>query len=344
MNDVQRFLGAACLALLAGTAVAVDENWGQDAAGGQDPAPIHRFAGSWLVGYRGPQWDQTVFPTGPAVDKRGHGEWQNTVTVEGDVTRAFFLAPRGKSPLEVHRNYEQALMAAGFKPVFRCELKCDDLYFGMDDTLHFSKGTAWAKGYLGAAQGDSRYSIQRGALSSYEGRFLYGTLPAGGGAPLHVLVYTSVALNDRTGVAATFIQSARPKAMQTGQVTLDAKALQQGLQAEGKVALYGIYFDTGKAVVKPESQPQLAEMAKALQAQPQLKVYIVGHTDNQGSLDANLALSMQRAQAVAQALTTQHHIDAKRLVAKGVASLAPVGSNAAEDGRAKNRRVEMVLQ
>ena len=339
-----RFFAAGALALLAGAAGAADENWGRDAPGGQDPAPIRRFTGSWQIGYRAPQWDQTVFPTGPAVDTRGHKEWLNTVGVEGEVTRAFFLAPRGKSPLEVHRSYEQALAAAGLKAVFRCELKCDDLYFGMDETLHLAKGTAWAKGSLGTTQGDSRYSIDHGALSAYEGRFLYGTLPAAGGAPLHVLVYTSLAENELTGVAATFIQTARPKAMQAGQVVVDAQALQQGLQAEGKVALYGIYFDTGKAVLKPESQPQLAQMAKALQSQPQLKVFIVGHTDNQGGLDGNLALSMQRAQAVAQALAAQHKVDPKRLLAKGVANLAPVASNAGEEGRSRNRRVEMVVQ
>lgn len=325
------------------SAVAADIDWGKDAPGAQDPAPIHRFAGSWMIGYRAPQWEQTVFPTGPAVDRNGHREWLNTVTVEGQVTRAFYLAPRGKSPLEVHRNYEQALMAAGFKPVFRCDLKCDDLYFGMDDTLHFTRGATWATGSLGTTTGDGRYSIDHGAMSAYDGRFLYGTLPAHG-ATLHVLIYTSVAENERTGVAATFVQIAEPKAMATGQVTVDAKALQQGLQSDGRVALYGIYFDTGRAVLKPESKPQLDEMAKLLQAQAGLKVYIVGHTDNQGSLDGNLGLSMQRAQEVAQALATGYKIDAKRLQPKGVASLAPIASNGGEDGRARNRRVELVVQ
>ena len=80
---------------------------------------------------------------------------------------------------------------------------------------------------------------------------------------------------------------------------VDAKALQGGLEAEGKVALYGIYFDTGKAELKPESRPQLDEMGKLPQAQPALKVYIVGHTDNQGSLEANLQLAAACAAVVA---------------------------------------------
>ena len=132
--------------------------------------------------------------------------------------------------------------------------------------------------------------------------------------------------------------------MPAGQVTVDANALQAGLQAEGKIALYGIFFDTGKAALKPESAPQLEQMGKLLQSQPALNVYVVGHTDNQGVLEANLVLAQQRAQAVAMALSTTCKINAKRIIAKGVANLAPVASNATEEGRARNRRVELVAQ
>jgi hypothetical protein len=85
-------------------------------------------------------------------------------------------------------------------------------------------------------------------------------------------------------------------------------------------------------------------VAKLLEGQPALRVHIVGHTDNQGTLAANLALSRARAQAVADALAKTHRIDPKRLGVAGVASYSPVASNAAEAGRAKNRRVELVVQ
>ena len=77
---------------------------------------------------------------------------------------------------------------------------------------------------------------------------------------------------------------------------VDAAAMQKGLGETGHIALYGIYFDTDKAVVKPESQPTLAEIAKLLAGQPQLAVFIVGHTDNQGAYDYNLDLSRRRAE------------------------------------------------
>jgi outer membrane protein OmpA-like peptidoglycan-associated protein len=85
-------------------------------------------------------------------------------------------------------------------------------------------------------------------------------------------------------------------------------------------------------------------MAKALKADPKLKVLIVGHTDNQGKLDYNTSLSQRRAEAVAKALSAKHGIDAKRMTARGLASLAPLATNRTDEGRAKNRRVEMVEQ
>jgi len=85
-------------------------------------------------------------------------------------------------------------------------------------------------------------------------------------------------------------------------------------------------------------------MARLLQKSPSLKVFIVGHTDNQGSMDVNLTLSQRRAEAVVTALTRDYKIGAARLHAHGAASFAPVSSNASEAGRAKNRRVELVEQ
>ena len=132
--------------------------------------------------------------------------------------------------------------------------------------------------------------------------------------------------------------------MESGKVVVNADAMNKALADDGKIALYGIYFDTGKAELKAESKPQLEQMARLLQKSTALKVFIVGHTDNQGLVDANLSLSQQRAEAVIAALTRDYKIDAVRLRARGVANFAPVSSNASEAGRAKNRRVELVEQ
>jgi OOP family OmpA-OmpF porin len=123
---------------------------------------------------------------------------------------------------------------------------------------------------------------------------------------------------------------------------VDAAAMAKGLGEKGHIALYGIYFDTDKAVVKPESKPTMDEIAKLLQSQPQLNVVVVGHTDSQGAYDYNMNLSRQRAEAVAAILVGSYRIAKARLRTAGVGYLAPVGSNGSDDGRALNRRVELV--
>jgi outer membrane protein OmpA-like peptidoglycan-associated protein len=127
-------------------------------------------------------------------------------------------------------------------------------------------------------------------------------------------------------------------------VVADAAALGSGIKAEGHVAVYGITFDTNKSVVKPESKPALDEVAKLLKQDPALKLKVVGHTDMVGSIEANIALSQARAEAVVQVLVSEHGIAAARLKGYGVGPLAPVASNDTDEGRARNRRVELVKE
>ncbi len=127
-------------------------------------------------------------------------------------------------------------------------------------------------------------------------------------------------------------------------VVADAASFGNDLKAKGHVAVEGIFFDTGKSVVKPESTPALKEVAKLLGADASLKLWVVGHTDSVGAIEANMKLSQARADAVAAALTTAHGVAAARLKGYGVGPLAPVASNDGEEGRAKNRRVELVKQ
>jgi OmpA-OmpF porin, OOP family len=114
------------------------------------------------------------------------------------------------------------------------------------------------------------------------------------------------------------------------------------ISTTGHAAVYGVYFDTDKAEIKPESGPALVEMAKLLKNNAALNVFIVGHTDNTGTFEHNMKLSLDRAAAVVNALVSKHGIATARLRPMGVASLAPVMSNLTEEGRAKNRRVELV--
>jgi outer membrane protein OmpA-like peptidoglycan-associated protein len=130
--------------------------------------------------------------------------------------------------------------------------------------------------------------------------------------------------------------------MEGGLVTVNADALKGDIGKTGHVAIYGIFFDTGSAAVKPESAPALQEIGKLLQQDPKLKLYIVGHTDNVGEIQMNMSLSRGRADAVLKALTATYGVAPDRLQAFGDGPFAPVASNRDEAGRAKNRRVELV--
>ncbi len=125
-------------------------------------------------------------------------------------------------------------------------------------------------------------------------------------------------------------------------VVMDAAGMANGLTTNGSVSLYGIYFDTGKSELKLESEPTLSEIAKLLKENATLKVSIVGHTDMVGDPAANLKLSQARAQSVMNALVTKYGIAGSRLTSFGNGPYAPVASNKTEEGRAKNRRVELV--
>jgi outer membrane protein OmpA-like peptidoglycan-associated protein len=127
-------------------------------------------------------------------------------------------------------------------------------------------------------------------------------------------------------------------------VIANADAMGNDIRNTGHVAVYGIYFETGKADINPESADAIAQIALLLKNEPTLKLYIVGHTDNVGTIDSNMKLSKDRADAVVNSLITQHGIAADRLKSYGVSSLSPVATNDSEEGRAKNRRVELVKQ
>ncbi len=115
------------------------------------------------------------------------------------------------------------------------------------------------------------------------------------------------------------------------------------MNTDGKIALYGIFFDIGKSVIKPESEPALKQSLDYLKENTSTKIVVVGHTDNTGVYSSNVTLSKARAKAVKDYLVSKG-VSATRLSSEGVASLCPVSTNDTEEGRAKNRRVEIVKQ
>lgn len=307
----------------------------QDVAGGRDHALITRYAGSVLNSQRIEDYAELEIvraeKPAPAAGRR-YGE-----PVGGRLTASHYLTPAKRTPLEVFRNYEKALAAGGFMVLFSCEpAACGE--------RRLNGQGGYAGDVIARRFADSRW-VKTAATSEWTDNpsyFLSAQLKrAAGDVYVALWVTPGYAGGEQAGVF-QFLLEAKPA--DTGMVKVDAAALGKGLAGEGRVALYGIYFDTAQATVKPESKAQLEEMAKLLRQSPALRVFIVGHTDNQGGFDANLALSRRRAEAVVAALVKDHKIDAKRLAAQGAANIAPVASNATEAGRGRNRRVELVEQ
>ncbi|MFP5390077.1 MAG: OmpA family protein [Gammaproteobacteria bacterium] len=334
MNVQKRLAAALCAGALSPAWAAMPA---QDTVKGASDHPLlSRFSGSKMVGYGIKQYEEVVLPAGVRVaDRNGKPAFDKELRLEGKYTRIAYNYPKDRSSLEVMRNYQAALDKAGIKPLFSCSADACGNDFG-DFFLNRRVGDNFI-------QGDSAYWEPFNYGRDHE-RYLLAKGVRPDGSPVHVAVYVVDPVEDKNG--GVYLDIVEGKAMETGKVASSPNAgdMAKGIANEGKIAVYGIYFDTNKADIKPESKTALQEMAKMLQQNGALKVYVVGHTDNQGAYAANLDLSQKRADSVVKALAGEYHIDPHRLLAKGVASLAPVASNDAETGRNKNRRVELVKQ
>ena len=300
--------------------------YAEDVSGSSDHPMVSRYEGSSIVDHDFREFDEYEILLGKVVrdpENPSSKIAESSEAMEGKVTRISYYLPEDRSTLEVFRNYEDALKAAGFEILFICANKeC-----GGRDFNH--KVVEYKHGF-----GDN-YSEQRflaAKLARDEGDVyvsLYTVKNTSGGGPDRNHIYTQV---DVIEVAS----------MQEAMVTVDASAMAEEIFETGSISIYGILFDFDKADIKPESATTVKEIATLLNNNPDLKLFIVGHTDNKGSLDYNMNLSQNRAEAVVAVLVSEHGIASSRVTPKGLGFLAPVASNSTEDGRAKNRRVELV--
>lgn len=286
----------------------------QDAAGSADHPLIGRFEGAVITAYDFRDFDEYDFADEPITSR----DPDNLMATEGAVTRIGYILDGNQSLAEVARNYELGLTGKGFEIVFECETK--------------------ACGGGDFAYGIETLPLPQMVVDPFNFRYI-GAKKSGDGSDTYATVVISVDANKKVRIQVTVVESDT-----LALKMVDAKAMQNALTETGSVALYGIYFDTDKADIKPESTPTLNEMAVFLNGTPDLSVVIVGHTDNQGTMDYNLDLSHRRAQAVVDALATNHGIARDRMVAAGAGFLAPIAPNDSADGRAKNRRVEVIAR
>jgi OmpA-OmpF porin, OOP family len=279
-----------------------------DIEGSADHPVISRFPGSSIQEYKSKQFDEFTLPTGP--------DFSTKLEVEGKVTAILYTSRSGDSAAQVFRSYSSALDEAGFTDLYECRgYDCGGL-------IKLKLGEFEGAGALGD---DCRYKDSKLIRDVGD-------------------LFVSLLVCDwyGTNAVATFLDVIEVEPLESGLIKISAEQMQEDILQEGHAALYGIYFDTDRADLRAESKPTLDEVSRLLHENSGLNILVVGHTDNVGELDYNVSLSQRRAQAVINALVNGYGIDTVRLHAFGAGMYAPVASNRSEQGRALNRRVELV--
>ena len=297
---------------------------GPDSAKGGDHPLISRYAGAKLTHRTDTEYSEVRLPTGIA----NNNKQVPHLTLAGKSTLLHYEASKDQSTLQVFRNYQQALKDAGFNILFSCEHQsCGDeqrklLWQGSPDWNRF-------KSYLSNSNDkddDYRMLTAHKTVNKQDIYLSIYVLKASGSTNVNI-AHDIVELSS----------------MQTNRVSIDTAYLQNELSRSGKVVLHGLHFATDSASLLAESDTALAVITDYLKTHPSQQFYVVGHTDNSGSHSHNIQLSKARANSVLQALIKQG-ISTERLLAEGVGAMSPQQHNANTEGKAANRRVELVLR
>lgn len=282
------------------------------AAAGEDHPMVGRYPGATIRDYDYKEFEEAQILLSKPYKKGNEWVADKVLPLEGQVTYIHYDFPNSVSAFQVFRNYQLALSKGGFKELFVCPRQCTDANLDAIKPLLKARDL-----YLNYSKDNQYIAAQNGN------------------------VYVSMFVNDG-GVWLFVIEKGE---METGKVVVQGNSpIAEALNKAGKVDVYGLTFDTGKAVLKPSSKATLTELAQVLSANPQMNLDVIGHTDNIGTPDANLKLSQDRSDAVVAALISDYGIAPTRLNPSGKGQTQPVASNDTEKGRATNRRVEFVIQ
>lgn len=326
--------------LLAGGALAQKVSPAKDAPDTRDYPGLPRYEGSTILLQSHKKFGELALQTGglSAPDSMDPKEVRK---VEGRMTRTTYLllnlASGKRSTLEIGRNYELALKDAGFQAIW----SGGDKEIRNGPPRSYYNVPELDRQLLTTGVKDRRYCCM-------EKNGLFAAVFISARSWEHTMIAKSeanpwkqdVTIPQESVLIQLDLVDTRP--MEEKMVLLSAEEMGKSITTSGKVAIYGIQFDFNKADIKPESAPALEEMAKLLKADPALKVLVVGHTDAVGAFDFNEDLSKRRAKAVAAELAGKHGINSNRMTPLGASFMAPVSTNATEEGRALNRRVELV--
>ena len=328
-----------------------------DKKGTRDSPLLKRYEGSYIVAHEHKAFAEFDLPLSKLEPLAGEKTKQNNQrfapknrkALEGAYTRIVYLIPANRSPVEVVRNYEEEIKSAGGNLLYQCK----DAECGGDSSR--SSGGGGGKMSLAMYLYPQERIVEEHHTTGHcaiaeritDQRYVAAELPQSG-AHASILTYRLVStgkhdscrtVNDRTIAIVDLVET---KAREQKMVTVQSSEMEKAIASSGRIALYGIQFDFNKADVKPESDPTLEQIARLLKQSSGMKLLVVGHTDNVGTFPFNVDLSQRRAASVVAALGTRYGIAKERLTAVGVSFASPVAANKTDEGRAKNRRVELV--
>ncbi|MBF8221096.1 OmpA family protein [Halomonas sp. 328] len=295
-----------------------------DIDGAYDHAEIPRVAGSSIVYFDRSEYDRVSIPTGPY----DGNAIESVETLEGEVLSLSYTFDNPDiTPLQVERNYRQALEERGFETLYAAS---NEALSGGTGRLFFNHAGLFSRGARSCchfASGDRE--IRYLAARSADGSVLVGIAAFNARRVDGAAVSMTVVTADEMDTA----MDHRP---------LTADEMASGLIEDGRVAVQDILFEHDSAAILPDSANALATISGLMEARAGLHLLVVGHTDNTGSYDYNLQLSMARASAVMDYLIDRHAVSGDRLQAAGAGMMAPITTNRTEEGRRLNRRVELV--
>lgn len=331
LNHKNIFLGTLFIATLLHFNIAWSDS---DMKGSKDHPKIPRVAGTTIAGYTESSYDEGVFMTG-AERKELLSE-----NVEGKRTRIMYVGPKDLSPLGILRNYQKAFDDLGeVEEIYTC--KGDTCFSNLGGEFIWRKSNQISNSF-GADNSKHLY------FTNYSNQVYWYGKVATPESLYHVSVYSTIidggmyAFDRVTKHPLIHLEVVEVADFKPTLEVVTAEDMTTKISEKGHIALYGINFDFDSDRLKPESEPMLEEIAKALKADMGLNIYVVGHTDNEGTLEYNEDLSKRRAVSVVNKLTSKFGIVADRMSPVGVGPVSPVATNKTEEGRALNRRVELV--
>ena len=328
-----------------------------DVSGASDSEIAGRVPGALIVSHFSTPLDRAEFPTSQLKKRSGQVTGNNvyvvspdeSLTVEGKRTRNVYLLEPGVPPFAALRAYETALPEQGAEVAYFCRAdacggtanRAGGLGGGWMSLAYY----LWPDDRITDNSNSAGYCAQHGYISNMEYRLFRDEAKD---VTVSVLAYilnpsqfSSCKKNfeNRTVVIVDVIA---PDAAPIELETISSDEMRDEISLTGKIALYGINFDSGKDSLRPDSTDTINQIAALMSSDGDLRLLIVGHTDSVGSFDYNQNLSERRAASVVRALVNQHGIAKSRLYPVGVAFASPVATNETDEGKAQNRRVELV--